>query len=387
MSYQDKYLKYKYKYHNLLSQIQKGRGRNNYDNCPICIEEFPKLSPEGFNTAKNEDGSLTYGESKCCNNIFHQKCYKIWLNENRSCPMCRAPAQRLGRVTMDFDRLKQISSQLIQKHRTKIESMPELERTSFLADRERRKMEREDRDQRALHFQRLLAQLEPELQNQIKRIANNDPSLVDPDYRTITFVGNIGDVGAQAIAIALETNNTMEEIILSENNIGDIGAQAIATALETNKTLRMLNLEGNNIGDIGAQAIATALLINNTLRTLNLEGNHIGHVGAQALATVLLKNPIPRRNLHELNLSTNNIGDIGAQAIATALETNKTLHLLTLAGNNIGDIGAQAIATALLTNDALYELDLSQNHIGDVGSQALTKSLLTKKEENLSLVI
>jgi hypothetical protein len=279
MSYQDKYLKYKYKYHNLLSQIQKGRGRNNYDTCPICIVEFPKLSPEGFNTAKNEDGSLTYGETVCCNNIFHQECYNLWLNENISCPMCRAPAQPLGRVTLDFDRLKQISSQLIQKHRTKIDSMSELERNSFLDDREKRKMEREGREQ-------FLEQFEPKLRNYIRRLLENDTILKGLDLSW----KYIGDVGAQGIARGLSTNTTLLELDLSNNNIGDVGVQAIASALLTNKTLKRLYLDQNHIGDIGAQAIASALLTNTTLVWINLSRNKIGEDGKRAMEMTLETN-------------------------------------------------------------------------------------------------
>ena len=44
---------------------------------------------------------------------------------------------------------------------------------------------------------------------------------------------NIGDEGAIAIADALKTNSTLQEISLRKNDIGDEGAIAIAEVLKT----------------------------------------------------------------------------------------------------------------------------------------------------------
>eukprot|EP00515_Schizochytrium_aggregatum_P002170 CAMPEP_0202066480 /NCGR_PEP_ID=MMETSP0963-20130614/53994_1 /ASSEMBLY_ACC=CAM_ASM_000494 /TAXON_ID=4773 /ORGANISM="Schizochytrium aggregatum, Strain ATCC28209" /LENGTH=114 /DNA_ID=CAMNT_0048633179 /DNA_START=194 /DNA_END=539 /DNA_ORIENTATION=+ len=58
---------------------------------------------------------------------------------------------------------------------------------------------------------------------------------------SITLVGNqIHADGARAIAEALKTNTTLQQLDLTGNQIDDDGAGAIAEALETNTTLQEL---------------------------------------------------------------------------------------------------------------------------------------------------
>lgn len=100
----------------------------------------------------------------------------------------------------------------------------------------------------------------------------------------------IGDVGATAIAIALQGNTALTTLELDSNNIGIRGATAIAEALKVNTALTTLWLEGNSIGDRGAAAIADALKINTVLTTLDLYYNNIGDAGATSIAEALKVN-------------------------------------------------------------------------------------------------
>jgi hypothetical protein len=112
----------------------------------------------------------------------------------------------------------------------------------------------------------------------------------------------IGDAGAVAIAaafrMAISDDNTdgsaliMEELDLSSCNIGDVGAEAIALALACNpSSLKKLDLSNNKITDVGAIALARALLESRertsgvALEQIILDNNvGIGDDGAAALA-------------------------------------------------------------------------------------------------------
>ena len=123
----------------------------------------------------------------------------------------------------------------------------------------------------------------PEFYNQLIKVFNNDPSLTTLDLND----NEIGDDGAQALAIALENNTSITEFNLEYNQIGDEGAQALATALQKNNSLTVLNLGYNEIVDEGAQALATVLRNNISIMELNLGSNEIGDASAQALAIAL----------------------------------------------------------------------------------------------------
>lgn len=104
MSYQEKYLKYKLKYLNLISQVQKGTGRNNNGACSICFEEFDKPNEGTLNELNYMHlDNREHRETRCCHNIFHKACINRWIAEQArngqesSCPNCRAPLDFVDR--------------------------------------------------------------------------------------------------------------------------------------------------------------------------------------------------------------------------------------------------------------------------------------------------
>ena len=182
---------------------------------------------------------------------------------------------------------------------------------------------------------------------------------------------NIGDAGAKAFADILKCNNIVEELYLSYNKIGNGGVEALAEALGSNTALKQLYLCGNDIGDVGAKALAEVLICNSILETLHLSCNKIGNGGAEALAETLGSNAA----LKQLDLSRNDIGDVGAKALAEVLICNSILETLHLSCNKIGNGGAEALAEALGSNTALKTLNLINNNIGDAGAKALAEVL------------
>jgi hypothetical protein len=77
----------------------------------------------------------------------------------------------------------------------------------------------------------------------------------------------VGDVGASALAVALNRSNTLTDLDLSENRIGSGGASAIADALCSNDDL---NLIQNAISDDGATSMMEILTSNTTLATFDV---------------------------------------------------------------------------------------------------------------------
>src|SRR6185312_1087633 len=163
-----------------------------------------------------------------------------------------------------------------------------------------------------------------EIYKQLRLLFNNNNNNNYLQGRTLDLSWKLRD--AITLIDVLESNPSVNSLILSYNQIGDAGATALAKALESNSSLISLDLGSNQIGDAGATALAKALESNSSLTSLNLWSNQIGHAGATALAKALESN----FSLTSLNLSLNQIGDAGATALAKALESNSSLTSLKL---------------------------------------------------------
>jgi Ran GTPase-activating protein (RanGAP) involved in mRNA processing and transport len=174
-------------------------------------------------------------------------------------------------------------------------------------------------------------------------------------------------MGIRALAEALQTNSTLQVLVLRNVDMIDEGATALAQALKSNlSALQTLDLRSDGIWDRmvkvkGGEALAEALKTNATLQTLDLGGNRILCEGAIALAKALKVNS----SLHTLGLDGNKIGSMGAMALAEALEVNSALQALDLGSNEIGT-GVIALTEALKTNTTLQRLDITYNGISSL---------------------
>ena len=195
---------------------------------------------------------------------------------------------------------------------------------------------------------------------------------VNQSLQSLSLLRNqIGAAGAQALGAALQVNQSLQSLNLAGNRLNSVDAQSLRAALEVNQSLQSLNLGYNQIGDVGAQALGGALQVNQSLQSLNLARNQIGAAGAQALGAALQVN----QTIQSLNLGYNLIRDTGAQALGKALQVNHTLQMLNLFDNQIGNEGTQTLGAALEVNQSIQSLDLYKNRIGDAGAQALGTAL------------
>jgi hypothetical protein len=101
-------------------------------------------------------------------------------------------------------------------------------------------------------------------------------------------------------------------------------------ALKKNKTLTVLNLnENNHIGDKGAEAFAAALNGNNSLAGIDLSNSNITETGIAFLAAALKLN----RNVTTLHLTDNGRDEASEAHFRDCLSTNMTLcHLPGISG-------------------------------------------------------
>ena len=181
----------------------------------------------------------------------------------------------------------------------------------------------------------------------------------------------IRDIGAQAIAIALERDIIVTSLCLHDNGIGDAGSVALSRMLKDNCFVSNLDLSENKIGKEGARAIAEMLLENASLQEVNLSGCGIHGKDIKQFLDALSFNP----HLKSLDFSYNDLGDEGAIHLGRALSKNQKMEVLDISWNNIRATGIEALAKGLAGNTRLLELDLSWNCFLDEGTTHLSSAL------------
>jgi hypothetical protein len=228
----------------------------------------------------------------------------------------------------------------------------------------------------------------------------------NPPLEHVNLSGNgITDVGAVALAEAIQHHPTLAELLLGWNGIADVGTTALAQAVTTRESrLQILDLAGVsegrgggsrscflltdqvqqgvcNIGDIGCESLAQALAAGcsgsggdsdsgsrSGLETLILNRQHrITKIGIIALSSGL----VHCRHLKHLELQRIPVDDDGAVALASALSSSAALITLEVAINKISNRGAKALAASLTCNKTLQNLGLTQSAIGLEGLKAL----------------
>jgi Ran GTPase-activating protein (RanGAP) involved in mRNA processing and transport len=205
-----------------------------------------------------------------------------------------------------------------------------------------------------------------------------DALLLNPQIEFLSLANNyIGFDGVQELCrVLVKKSTSLKELRLSykNKNMGDSEISLLADALKLNNSLEILHLDKTKaITDLGAIAIAEALNVNKTLKKLFLGGQLITHNGAICITKALLDNPYS--GLTHLILYQNNIGDLGAENLATLVKINSKLKEINLWKNNISDIGLSYFADALLSNSSLKILDVAGNNFTDEGIKKMQFAL------------
>jgi len=178
--------------------------------------------------------------------------------------------------------------------------------------------------------------------------------------------------------LLLEKTSNLKRFGIVDNPITDAGAVWLAQALQSNNTITELDLSDCDFANkpswlapkTGTTELATVLKNTSTLVTLKLRGNSINPKSVKELGEGLKTN----KTLTYLDLNDNKIADEGVQYLFDSLQTNKTLETLLIGENEITNKGAEVIADMIpITN--LGCIGLPQNLIGDRGCQLITSGL------------
>ncbi|KAG0248403.1 T-complex-associated testis-expressed protein 1 [Mortierella polycephala] len=151
---------------------------------------------------------------------------------------------------------------------------------------------------------------------------------------------------------------------------GDAVLEALAAALKTNETLQEIWMDYCNISSIGAASLADALWQNRGLTTIRMRNNRIGNRGARALGAALTPAHSPDQ------ASAASAGE------TTSGEHNTALKNLELGSNKIGVLGWNGLVGA----SSLESLGLFENHINVLheameGHLTASSSLTTSSSE------
>jgi len=189
-----------------------------------------------------------------------------------------------------------------------------------------------------------------------------------------------GDEGAEYIAEALETNQTLTRLDLSNNCIDTSGLRALSSALTINKGLKYLDISGNNFNtEADASILAKALRNNHSLTMLKLKNSLFD---LEALA-VLLKCLKRNRSLLEIDLTckTRNIPKLTPRHIdmmVSYLEKNRTLTALRWRG--IIDFFYSFKCLIMMLINSCCSTDKNQLHVPEPIQKALHQNVWFLKE-------
>eukprot|EP00047_Mylnosiga_fluctuans_P018068 m.66599 g.66599 ORF g.66599 m.66599 type:complete len:611 (-) comp7415_c0_seq1:142-1974(-) len=201
-----------------------------------------------------------------------------------------------------------------------------------------------------------------------------------PRLRELLLAGNpLGDLGGQAIALALEADCGLQRLDISTTRLTDRIGEALGRALRSNTHLRELDVSGNELGCTFAFALETALPAS-AVRVLLAARNPLGPYAA-SLAKAL-------ECLERLDLAATNLLGIGVRALLDAGKAPAArLRILEVSGNRLGPSSCTRVMAAI-ADTRIATLDLSRNacdpdaavamatHVAAAGAAGLRKLIM-----------
>eukprot|EP01124_Arcella_intermedia_P012892 TRINITY_DN19290_c0_g1_i1.p1 TRINITY_DN19290_c0_g1~~TRINITY_DN19290_c0_g1_i1.p1 ORF type:complete len:337 (+),score=88.15 TRINITY_DN19290_c0_g1_i1:26-1036(+) len=178
--------------------------------------------------------------------------------------------------------------------------------------------------------------------------------------------------------LLLEKTTNLKRFAIIENPITDAGAVYVAQALQNNNTITEVDLTDCEFAEkpswlspkTGTTELAGVLKKSSSITTLRLAGNMIGPKSIKELCEGLKVN----KSLTFLDLNDNKIGDDGLFHLYEALKANSTLQTLLIGNNEITDKGAETLAE-IIPITKVQCIGLVNNGIADEGCKILTNAL------------
>ena len=175
-----------------------------------------------------------------------------------------------------------------------------------------------------------------------------------------------GRAGSYAIASSLASSN-IENLIrldLADNLFGKEGAEQLAILLQKNQNLRQVILRDGLLEDEGIEIIMNALKKYNSKKItyLDIGANDITEDGALFVAKGIKK----MTSLEELSLDENvELCNKGAKRISKNIPFLSNLKRLKINGCDIGGNGALAVVRACVNCPSFHAIEMNENRISE----------------------
>ncbi|XP_066536388.1 NACHT, LRR and PYD domains-containing protein 3-like [Hoplias malabaricus] len=191
------------------------------------------------------------------------------------------------------------------------------------------------------------------------------------------------DSGVEPLSAALKSPLCkLETLRLASCSIVDKFCEALGSGLQSNSSLKKLDLSNNNLQDSGVELLSAGLKSPLCkLETLRLYSCNLQNKAGGALGTVLQS---VNSCLKYLDLSNNDLQDSGVKLLSAALKSSLCkLETLRLCLCNFGHKACESLGSVLQSKNSLKELAISNNDLRDSGLELLSgglKSPLCKLE-------
>ena len=172
------------------------------------------------------------------------------------------------------------------------------------------------------------------------------------------YSNEIDSEGAQLITQMLTNKHNLRTFGLSNNIIGTGGARELASVcLAHLSNLQRLALESNLIGNLGLDAMTLALAHNTSLREIFLYNNDLDDDPMADFANMLSN----KMQLQTLGLEYNRVRSRGANHVFEVIKALPNFERLFFSHNLISDASGDAISQLLAISPSLKEIRLNDN--------------------------
>ncbi|KAA0711831.1 Protein NLRC3 [Triplophysa tibetana] len=194
---------------------------------------------------------------------------------------------------------------------------------------------------------------------------------------------NLTDKSCLALAEVLSSDNSLEELNMSNNNLQDSGVKLLCAGLKNIKCeLKKLSLSECSIGEEGYKCLYSAVRSNpeSHLIELDLRGNDPGETGVKLIYQLIQD--------HKCQLNTVRLRDCGlteesCSALASVLSSNISVKELDMSNNHLQDSGVKRLSDGLKNNCKLHKLNVSECSIGEEGYKCLCSAVRSNPESHL----
>jgi len=126
----------------------------------------------------------------------------------------------------------------------------------------------------------------------VHRAHLDDPTLVKFDFTNLKMPdGNVEPLISPKLAVAMESNTHIENLLMGCTNLRDQEAAILAVSLRSNHSLKVLNIDTNAIQPLTLESIANGTSVNQALQELRCNNTATGRLVTEAFLRALKSNP------------------------------------------------------------------------------------------------